>query len=190
MARINRALNFVVPVFGEADRDVVYVHQAPVLAETFERYYRVLAQTYGAMMTQGAAMMVAAPRVAAIMLKEAAENMDAWEGPEGVQNGLVREIRRLSNVVALDPAKGWQPIPLEKALKDGLISPEDWTEVEGIVTFFIVVSAMQQRRLLKEHLEMSANAWSAQVTSSTPMEFAASLPTSTPAGSSGEIETT
>lgn len=182
--KISAQLNYVIPV-QKLDGTVIYVHQQPLMRETFERYYRVLAATYGEIMAGGVGMMVSGPRVAALELRAQARQRTVL-GEDDVEEGLLREIRRLSNVIALDPEKGWRPIPVDLALKQNLLDEDDWAEAEGVAVFFIVTSAMQRREKIRGHLEMSARAWNAQVSSSTPMEFASSLTTSTAESASSE----
>jgi hypothetical protein len=55
------------------------------------------------------------PRVAAMILKDKAIELGVWDGPEGVERGLIQEIRRLANVF-VPTDKGWETIPINEAV--------------------------------------------------------------------------
>lgn len=180
--RIERAkLHFIVPIERD-DGATVYVHSAPLHREVFERYFMPLSQTFTAIYGQGISL-ISGPRVAALMLRKIAEVSGEWEGPEGVRDGLKAEIERLSSFIAMTP-DGWQPIPLHDALQAGALDPDEAAEVDGMVTFFIVASAMHKRSELAGVLTFAAKTWSAQISSLNSTAFAASLPTSTTADDS------
>lgn len=174
--RIDKRLNFIVPIERE-DGPTVYVHAMPLPREAFERYAVILAQTFSAIHNKGIGL-ISAPRVAAVLLKELAIKDGSWEGPEGVEAGLIQEIRRLSNAIIKTDA-GWKPVPIGDALKRGALSPEEAAEVDGLVTFFIVISAMQRRDEVDAILNYAANAWGALTSFSNCTDFAVSLTTST-----------
>ena len=180
--RIDRKLNLVIPVERE-DEGPAYVHAVPLRPEVFQRYALVIAKTFSAIYQQGLNF-IAGPRVAAILLRQIAEELGVWEGPEGVENGLMAEIRRTSNIIA-PTAEGWQPVPLQDALRQELLSEEELSEVEGLITFFTVASSMHRGAEKRITLEGMCRIWEAQLLSSSCTEFAASLPTLTPVASTG-----
>src|SRR5215831_13634119 len=109
--RISRSLNLVVPVDTEAG--TIYVHSTPISRDVFERYYLVLSKTFAQIYQEGLAA-IAGPRVGFLLLRDVAQNTrgtngapNAWEGTDGVANGLINEIRRLTNVIMPGPA-GWE----------------------------------------------------------------------------------
>jgi hypothetical protein len=173
--RIDRKLNFVVPV--KRDSGTVYVHSMPLMRETFERYAVVLAQTYGMIHGKGLGV-VTGPRIAHILLKQIAQAEHIWDGEEGVERGLMAEIRRLSNLVALTD-KGWRAVSLEDALKRGALDADEASEVLGLITFFTVTSAVERKDQSVSILNFAAQMWGAQTSSLNCTEFADSLPTST-----------
>jgi hypothetical protein len=176
---VDRKMNLVVPV-ENADGSKTYVHSMPIARETFERYHLAISKTFAAIYHENLGP-TAGPRVAALMLRSIAEKMGAWEygkdGTPGVEAGLMSEIRRLSNVIALTPS-GWAPIPLQEALDKNLISEDDKSEVENAIVFFIVASAMHLKREIAAILNGVAEIWDAQITLLSVSEFARSLPTS------------
>ena len=102
------------------------------------------------------------------------------------RTALVEEIRRLTLVVVPAERKGgWQTIPLGVAVERGFLTADDRAEVENAIVFFIVNSAVLPRAQRREMLEEASNLWGARISSSTPSEFAASLPKSTATARSG-----
>ena len=179
--KLNRKLNFVIPV--EGDTGTLYVHSMPLSREVFERYYVTIAQTFTKIYTQGITL-VAGPRVAYMTLKEVAIENGVWEGPLGVEQGLIAEINRLSNVI-IPVDGGWASVPLHDAIQKGVLDQEDVDEVMGIVTFFIVASAMHKRTELPALLEYVAKTWTAQLSSLNSTEYQTFLRTSIATDSSG-----
>jgi hypothetical protein len=174
--RINQKLNFLIPI--DRDDGTLYVHCAPLHREVFERYFMVLSQTFTAIYGQGISL-ISGPRVAALLLRQIATANGEWDGPEGVEAGLMGEIRRLSNMIINTP-QGWQTVPLYDALKEGRLDEDEAAEVEGVMTFFIVASAMHKRSELPAILAFAGKTWGALTSSLNSTDFAASLPTLTP----------
>jgi len=172
--RINEKLNLVVPVDTATGK--IYVHSVPLQLEAFERYYQLIWNTFSRIIVteNETAGTIGAVRVAAMMLKTVANSMNAWEGPMGGAE-LMAELRRLSNVI-VPGDNGWQTMPLEDAVRTGLLDPLDKSEVENAIVFFIVSSAMHRREMLRRVLQGMETLWDAQITSSNSTEFIASLP--------------
>lgn len=175
---INRKLNFVVPI--ERDGSTLYAHATPISREVFENYHLVIAKTFSKIYNEGLGFS-AGPRVAAMLLKQTAIETGVWgnrqDGTAGVEAGLLGEIRRLTNVIALGP-NGWAPFPFAEAIAKGLVDADELSEVENAIVYFTVASAMHRKAELTAILAGAANLWGAQVTSSNTTEFAASLQTS------------
>lgn len=183
IVKLDKRLNFVVPVLDANDNPIAYVHSAPIDRTVFETYFLVVSKTFSAIYGEGLGS-VGGPRVAALILKRVAQDMNMWDGPEGVQSGLVNEIRRLTNVI-MPGEDGWQTIPFEDAIRQNRIDADDAAEVENAITFFIVSSAMHRRNVLMTILDGAAKLWGALTTLSNCTEFAASLPTSKEAANFG-----
>lgn len=201
--RIDRKLNFVVPIYGDetvqldakgapAIQDgrpvmvtpvIAYVHSTPLSAEMVDRYFLVLAQTFAQFWNLGLSV-AAAPGVALRLLKKISSDAGTWSGPDGVEIGLVEEMRRTTSVI-VPGEKGWSPMPLKAAVDRGVITQDDVQEVENALVFFIAVSATLGRSQRREMLETAAGLWSALVSSLSSSDFASSLPTSTGTASSG-----
>lgn len=180
--KIDPKLNIVIPV--DIDANTVYhVYSSPISREVFQNYHMVIAKTFGAIYNEGLHFM-AGPRVAAMILRTKAEEMGIWDGPNGVNMGLMNEIRRLTRVL-MPSEKGWQEVLLQDVVDGQLMTEDDVSEVENALTFFIVTSAMHRRAALEPILNGAAKLWDAQITSSKCSEFAASLPKWTETVNSG-----
>ena len=186
--RISKELNLVVPV--EVGDDTFYVHSSPIRSEVFKQYFLVLSKTLNALYAEGISQ-VTGPRVAALMLQDIAKegdpeeipsgwlgNSKSWSGKHGVENGLMAEIRRLSNVIMPTP-DGWKNIPIGDALKQGLLTEQEVQEVEGFIVFFTCVWHIHKRNEVSTFLAHLGKVWDTQTTSSSCTEFRDSLPRST-----------
>lgn len=175
--RIDRKLNFVIPIVDEDDKPYAYVHSAPISTDVFDKYFLPLARTYSSIFALGLGP-IAGPRVADKLLKKTSMDIGIWEGPEGVQAGLISEIHRLTNVVTIGK-NGWETVPFGFAKQNKLLNDADIAEVEAAICFFCVTYAVHPRNKLSEYLGVASSLWTAQTTSSNSTEFANSLPTST-----------
>ena len=180
---INKKLNLVLPV-GDA-----YVHSTPISQEAFARYYLVLSKTFSKIYTEGLGI-AAGPRVAFYLLQDVARDLGGDKDDAraislaDVENGLVAEIVRLSNLVSLT-SDGWKTVPLQEALDKGTLDEEDRDEVMNALTFFTVAWAMHRRTDRVAILASAMSLWGGRLESSNSTAFAASLPTSIETESSG-----
>jgi hypothetical protein len=185
--KIDQRLNIVIPL-DIPGGGVMHVHSTPISRDVFERYFMTIARTFSAIYNQGLGV-IGGPRVAALLLRKVAEDAGEWDGPAGVEYGLMAEVRRLTNVVALDPTIGWTTLPYQDALDGGIVDPEDAAEVENAIVFFTVASAMHRRSEMGSIFDGLSSLWGAQTSSLNCMAFAASLPTSTETANTGARET-
>lgn len=181
--KIDRKLNLVVPI--ENDGEILYVHSAPISHAVFERYFKVIARTFSELYGGGYGIM-SGPRIAAMLLKSVSSEMGVWDGVTGVENGLMSEIRRITNVICLDQNGGWVTIPFHDAAVLHKISDDDIAEVENAIVFFTLASAMHKKADLPEILGGASKLWGGLATPSSIMEFITGLPTPTQAVSIGE----
>jgi len=179
--KIDKRLNLVISV--EDDDRTVFVHSAPISREVFEANIFIISKTLSVLYEEGLTVF-AGPRVAATMMKNIAIERGIWEGPNGVENVLMNEIRRLTNVV-LPGERGWMTMPYEDAVKSGGIDAETAAEIEGNIVFFTCVSFMHKKKEIPALLQGMNEIWGSQNTSLNSTEWANSLPTSTPDASSG-----
>lgn len=191
--KIDRKLNLVLPLERD-DGTTLYVFSMPVSLAVFERYYLVIAKVFSRLYSEDVTFL-GGPRVCALLLKEIAQHTpgpdgtgNRWDGPEGVENGLLNEIRRMTNVIAMGE-DGWQTVPYADALKRSLMSPEEASEVDGYLCFFTFNSLMQKRSMGRTMSMAAASLWEWQVTSSSISDYLVSLTTSTEAKATPTVET-
>lgn len=170
-AKLNRRLNLVVPI--ETAGGTFYAHAAPIPTEQFAKYCRVLATTF-AQIYKGGLGVVAGPRVAAMLLREVAQELDQLEA---VETGLMTDLRRLTNILGETPS-GWQTIPMEDALRNNLIDAEDVSEVENAVAFFTLAWHMHRKSERAAVLASAAVIWNAQLSPLSCTDYLVSLQTS------------
>lgn len=175
--KIDRRLNIVCPI--QTDDGTIYIHAIPLSREVFEEHFLVISKTFAAIYGQGLNY-IAGPRVAAMMLKKVAMELGVWDGANGVENSLLAEIKRLTNVLLPTPGgAGWSLVTLYDAVRQDMLSAEDLAEVENTITFFICASAMHKRTDLASVLGGIERLWDAQTTLLNVTEFRSSLLTST-----------
>jgi hypothetical protein len=180
--RIEKALNLTQEF--ETDKGTVYLHSMPISKEMWRRYFLILSKTYSQLFAPDLLNAYSlGPPPARLMLQHVATLNRVWEGEDGVEQVLLAEIRRLSNVVMQSEGR-WQTVPYDQVLRQKLIDEDDLEDMENCLIFFICVSAYLRGRRNKEKLDsvltMMKSQWNAPTTSLACMEFAASLPTSTP----------
>lgn len=185
--KIDRALNLVLPV--DTSRGTIYVHSTPIGKDIFEQYFMPISMALSEIYRTRTMGM--GPRTAALMLRRCAEETGDWDDSEiiekgkpvvryGVENGLMAEIRRLTNIVFPRPnGAGWSTLSLELAQAQDIIDAGDVSEVENAVVFFICASAIFKGDRLLSAMSQMVSFWGARLESSNSTEFAASLRTST-----------
>lgn len=190
--RLDKKLNLVFPITHQ-DK-LMYIHSMPIRRETFEQYFLVISKTFAEIYKQDL-QLFAGPRICALMLKQVAKEtlrVDGrtwWEGPDGVEAGLINEIHRLTNVVCTDESGRWVTMPYEDAVIHRIIDEDDIQEVEGVLAFFTVNYAIHKREIAWGILTSGGELWGWQITSSGLPEFRASLTTLTQEDSTGETGT-
>lgn len=188
--KIDRALNLVFPV--ETPAGEIYVHSTPIAHEVYRQFFDVIGETVAKLHAKGLNV-VAGPNIAGLMLRKVAEDAGRWEDAEGrvgAENGLMAEIRRLTNVVVAGP-EGWKTIPYQIALQQEILDPATQDAVEGGVVFFTLFSCIHgwQRERLLAALVVGGmfSIWNGQIVSLNSTEFAHSLATSTETANSGAM---
>lgn len=177
MVKINKALNLVIPV--RKDDEVYYVYSAPIRREAFEKYFLVLTKAYTELAGNG--LLSQGARISTLMLKQVADDL----GKSHHATEILQEIRRLSNVIACAPS-GWESIPLNVAVERELIDPDDVFEIEGHQVFFTLISLVPTKNQAEEMLSHLPDMLGWLLTSSTPMEYIAGLPTLTETANTGK----
>ncbi len=194
MIQINEAMNLVVPVVTDENGVRVWGYHTPISRSVFEANYRVLAATKASLMSKGSVyMMDSGPRIAALTLLDEgareAESRGRFDAKGNVIDeatpALLAEIRRLTMVLVPGPA-GWDLLPIEGAVSAGKIDDEDQAEVESAIVFFTCICALASKAERKKHAGSTASLLKGSITSLSPTEFSASLPTSTPGAPSAQ----
>jgi hypothetical protein len=178
--KLDRRLFLVQTV--KSENATYHLHSAPISMDVWKVYFEALSQVYTKMFMGGLAA-ATGPGTAVLMLEKWARANGEWDGPEGVRDGLLPELRRLTNVVLATP-KGWETIPYEVAIIQGLIDEESQMEAENAIVFFICVSSVlrgpSSREKMGVILAVMSRLWDhAQISSLDIMEYCASLPIST-----------
>ena len=180
---INRALNLVIPV--ELGDGVAYVHSTPISRVIYEQFYLVISKTFTRIFTEGFGT-ITGSRVAYLILKDVASETNQWSQ---VENGLINEILRLSNVVILKDS-GWATLPLQTVVSQKLIDENDIADIIGELVFFTCVSWVQKRSGTQETLTAVNGLWGSSITSLDCTEYKNSLQTLTKEENTGEMENT
>lgn len=163
----------MIPIDGTT-RGTIHVHSTPISLEVFEQYFEVISLAHANLYRQGQAV-YSGPRIAAMHLRRAADQLDVRQS---VDNGLMMEMQRLTNVAVVEEGKGWATVPYHEAKT--WLDEDDRSEVENAIAFFIINSAVMLRSMISSILALMGSLWGAQTTYLSSTEYAASLPTSTP----------
>jgi hypothetical protein len=179
--RLDQNFNLVVPVEQE-NGTKIYIYSTPISQEVFESYYLVMSKTFTTLYTEGLTL-VSGARVAYITMKNIAKELDMWDGPTGVQNGLINEIKRLTVVLTPVESRGWETLPIDVAVTRSLLDEEDLSEVLNCLVFFTVLYRLHKRTERKAIIQSACALWTASITSLDSTAFTTSLTTSS------EVET-
>ncbi len=183
IVKIDKKLNLVTNITRE-DGSIVYLHVTPFPYEVVEEHCLLLGNLFTNFISQVGGL--GSARVAAMMLrkklKREQELMDeANQQAQQAQQApnIVDEIQRLTSVVWNDGG-AWKTASFEVAMKQGIISPDEYREVEGEVVFFMVTSAIQKAHLIAPTVGSVIGMFGGQLVSSSVTAFRDSLQTSNP----------
>ncbi|WP_447843251.1 hypothetical protein [Enterobacter asburiae] len=181
--KIDKKLNLVTNITRE-DGSVVYLHVTPFPYEVVEEHCLLLGNLFTNFISQVGGL--GAARVAAMMLRKKLQreqelrdeaNQQAQQAPQAPT--IVDEIQRLTSVVWNDGGT-WKTTSFEVAMKQGIISPDEYREVEGEVVFFMVSSAIQKAHLIAPTVGSVIGMFGGQLVSLSVTAFRDSLQTSNP----------
>lgn len=172
--KIDKNLNFVSTITRD-DGSLVYLHVVPFPYEIVEQNCILLGNLFNNFFSMVGYL--GAPRVAAMMLRNAIKSkQEAGSLTPGMPT-LVDEIQRLTTVIWND--KGvWKPVSLEAAIQQDIISAEEYRDVEGEIVFFMVSSAIQKAELMNGTVGKSLDMYSGQLVSLNATAYRDSLPKS------------
>ena len=186
--QINEKLNLVVPMRGDGSGAAVHAYHTPISREVFESNFLILAATKSALSSRGSHFLIdSGPRIAALTLRDECRKDAAARGAfdekgQGVDyaaSALLAELKRLTMVLC-PSAKGWDMLPVDTAVQRGVIDADDWAEVESALVFFTCHYALAKKSDRQDIAQGTASLLRGESTSLSPMDYVASLPTSTP----------
>lgn len=182
IVKIDKKLNLVTNITRE-DGSIVYLHVTPFPYEVVEEHCLLLGNLFTNFISQVGGL--GAARVAAMMLRKKLQreqelreeaNQQAQQAPT-----IVDEIQRLTSVVWNDGG-AWKTTSFDAAMKQGIISPDEYREVEGEVVFFMVSSAIQKAQLIAPTVGSVIGMYGGRLESLSVTAFRDSLQTSNPPG--------
>lgn len=182
--KIDKKLNLVCSISRD-DGSLIYVHTSPFPYEVVEEHCLMLGSLFTSFIAQIGG--IGAARVAAMMLRKKLKREQELKEDEGVKGAqtqqvqqkpnIVDEIQRQTTVIFNDNGQ-WKSVPLDSAMKQGIISADEFREVEGEIVFFMVSSAIQKPELIKPTVGSVLGMFGGQLTLSTATEWRGSLLTS------------
>ncbi|MDN4237921.1 hypothetical protein OA819_04515 [Citrobacter freundii] len=170
--KIDKKLNLVCSISRD-DGALIYVHTSPFPYEVVEEHCLMLGSLFTSFIAQVGGL--GAARVAAMMLRKKIKKEQEVTGQDGPN--IVDEIQRQTTVIFNDNGQ-WKSVPLDSAMKQGIISADEFREVEGEIVFFMVSSAIQKPDLIKPTVGSVIGMFGGQLTLSTATEWRGSLLTS------------
>ncbi|MDH0388008.1 hypothetical protein VC838_23810 [Citrobacter freundii] len=175
--KIDKKLNLVTNITRD-DGSIVYLHVTPFPYEVVEEHCLLLGNLFTNFISQVGGL--GAARVAAMMLRKKLKREQELNADNG-QHGpnIVDEIQRLTSVVWNDGGT-WKTTSFDAAMKQGIISPDEYREVEGEVVFFMVSSAIQKAHLITPTVGSVIGMFGGQLVSLSVTAFRDSLLTSNP----------
>lgn len=183
IVKIDKKLNLVTNITRE-DGSIVYLHVTPFPYEVVEEHCLLLGNLFTNFISQVGGL--GAARVAAMMLRKKLQREQELrdEANQQAQQAqqvptIVDEIQRLTSVVWNDGGT-WKTTSFDAAMKQGIISPDEYREVEGEVVFFMVSSAIQKAHLIAPTVGSVIGMFGGQLVSSSVTAFRDSLLTSNP----------
>ena len=124
-ATINRKLNIVFAM----RENKIWVHSMPISRAVYKAYFLPMSRAYEVI--HGNNMHMTGPRNAALTLEKVSRDTGVWDGPDGIENGLMTEIRRLTNILTpVAGNNGWEMLPYQSAIMSNYLDEEDIDEID------------------------------------------------------------
>ncbi len=159
--KIDKNLNFVSTITRD-DGSLVYLHVVPFPYEVVEQNCIMLGNLFNNFFSMVGYF--GAPRVAAMMLRNAIRSRQESGSLEAGMPTLVDEIQRLTTVIWNDKGT-WKPVSLDVAFRQEIITAEEYRDVEGELVFFMVSSAIQKASLMTGTVGRALEMYSGQLVS-------------------------
>ncbi|WP_336195082.1 hypothetical protein [Hafnia paralvei] len=172
IVKIDKKLNFVSTIMRD-DGSIVYLHVVPFPYEIVEQNCVLLGNLFNNFFTLVGS--TGAPRVAAMMLRNALKSRYEDDAPKAPT--IVDDIQRLTTVIWKDNGV-WKPVTLDVALRQEIITEDEYREIEGEIVFFMVSSAIQKANLIAPTVGSALQMYSGQLVSLSATAYRDSLPTS------------
>lgn len=183
IVKIDKKLNLVTNITRD-DGSIVYLHVTPFPYEVVEEHCLLLGNLFTNFISQVGGL--GAARVAAMMLRKKLKREqelrdEANQQAPQVQQAptIVDEIQRLTSVVWNDGGT-WKTTSFDAAMKQGIISADEYREIEGEVVFFMVSSAIQKANLIAPTVGSVIGMFGGRLESLSVTAFRDSLLTSNP----------
>lgn len=171
--KIDKKLNLVSTITRE-DGSLVYLHVVPFPYEVVEQNCVMLGNLFNSFFSMVGYL--GAPRVAAMMLRNAIKSRQEAGKIEAGMPTLVDDIKRLTTVIWKDNGV-WKPVSLDVAFRQEIITEDEYRDVEGEVVFFMVSSAIQKAELMTATVAKPLDTYSGQLVSLSATAYRDSLPT-------------
>jgi hypothetical protein len=182
--QITDSMNLALPV-----GDGLTAYHTPISRAIYEMHYGVINAAKAALSRKGIHyQMGSGPRIANLVLKDEGEkdaaDRESFDAKGSVVDdrtpALLAEIKRLTTIL-VPGVSGYEQVPVDAAISSGKIDSEDWGELEAAIVFF-TCHAMTARKANRLSIAAAtASVLNGSITSSSPMEYAAGLQTSTKA---------
>lgn len=179
IVKIDKKLNLVTNITRD-DGSIVYLHVTPFPYEVVEEHCLLLGNLFTNFISQVGGL--GAARVAAMMLRKKLKREQELNADHGQQGpNIVDEIQRLTSVIWNDGG-AWKTTSFDAAMKQGIISADEYREIEGEVVFFMVSSAIQKAQLIAPTVGSVIGMFGGRLESLSVTAFRDSLLTSNPPG--------
>jgi hypothetical protein len=170
----------------ESDGAEYHVFASAIPSRVARKYWQIINNAMGELHSS-ALEAKTAPKFAAEAVRSAARALGPMAEAE-VEKNFIGEIRRLAMVV-LPKDNGWDEMMLDEAISKELLEDDEIDEILNLLVFFTAALsfyALSERAVV---VSGAVALWNGRTTSSSFTEWRGSLPTSTPAASSGETTT-
>ncbi len=154
--RITKDLRLAFPLESEKN-GTIHVYTQPIKRDTFELYFAELGAAFNACFRDGDPqhLALAGPRTAYAALKKAARADGTWDTPDGVENGLINEMKRLTTIAYATP-EGWKQVPMATAQAHDILTEEDVFDILNPLVFFTAACKVGPPKLMGELLDVVA----------------------------------
>ncbi|EOU3148868.1 hypothetical protein AB8884_19970 [Yersinia enterocolitica] len=167
--KIDKNLNLVSTISRDGGNPV-YLHVTPFPYEVIEENCLLLGNMFSSFISQVGGL--GSARIAAMMLRKKIKQDQDLSGASGPT--IVDDIQRLTTVIYNDSGE-WKSSPFDAAMKNGVITADEYRGTEGEIVFFMVSSAIQKKELIAPTVGTVIGMYGGQLTSSNATEFRASL---------------